>query len=377
MIQFFNLRYCIDVFKDLGHTVYRGDTMTKQELSAWLHQYTKHEQIYRTYYELDSDEKKQEYLTHLHASDYAKENLWLPGFFENQNLMLSELALFQEAKGTSKNIFLQKHNRFTPAYLHEHEFFEMIYVYSGSAKHEIQNTTQTILEGDVLIIAPGVKHALAVFDDSIIIDALIRKGTFSNQFFEFLKKDNILSSFFQRDLYSRQHQPCITFHTNKDTELENLLLDMFLEHFNYDEFSSDILSNLCRVYFGKLVRLHQSHVEIFSPIVKENEQLFRILTYIQNHYDQVTLTSVAKHFHYAPAYFSNYMKEHTGTSFINLVKEAKLSRAEYLLRTSNLSIQEICQTIGYESPAHFIRLFKDKYKESPAKYRKNYSSPFS
>lgn len=376
-IQFLNLRYYIDVFKDLGHTVCRGDSMTKQELMTKLHQYTKHEQIYRTYHELNSEDEKQEYLKDLQASDFAKENLWLPGFFENQNRMLSEQVLFQENQDVSKNIVLQKHNRFTPAYQHEHEFFEMIYVYSGCAKHEIQNTSQSIIEGDVLIIAPGVKHALSVFDDSIIIDALIRKGTFLNQFFEFLKKDNILSSFFQRDLYSRQHQPCITFHTNKDLELENLLFDMFLEHYKDDEFSTDILSNLCRVYFAKLVRLHQSHVEIFSPIAKENEQLFRILTYIQNHYDQVTLTSVAKHFHYAPAYFSNYLKEHTGTSFISLVKEAKLSRAEYLLRSSNLSIQEICQTIGYESPAHFIRLFKDKYQESPAKYRKKYSSPFS
>lgn len=351
--------------------------MTKQDLITQLHQYTKHEQIYRAYFELVSDEEKKEYLNSLQASDCAKENLWLPGFFENHNPMLSELALFQENQGPSKNIVLQKHNRFTPAYLHEHEFFEMIYVYSGSAQHEIQNTNQIIWEGDVLIIAPGVKHALSVFDDSIIIDALIRKGTFLNQFFEFLKKDNILSSFFQRDLYSRQHQPCITFHTNKNLELEDLLLDMFLEHYKDDEFSTDILSNLCRVYFAKLVRFHQSHVEIFSPIIKESEQLLRILTYIQNHYDQVTLTSVAKHFHYAPAYFSNYLKEHTGTSFINLVKEAKLSRAEYLLKSSNLSIQEICQTIGYESPAHFIRLFKEKYKESPAKYRKKYSSPFS
>jgi AraC family transcriptional regulator, dual regulator of chb operon len=351
--------------------------MTKQELKKQLYQYTTHEQIYKTYYELKTKEQKEEYLRLLKQTDHANEKLWLPGFFNIDNLLFSEQILFESNETIKKSIVIQKHNRYTPAKKHQHEFFEMIYVYSGNAVHEIQNTKQTISAGDVLIIAPQVTHSLSVFDDSIIIDALIRKGTFSNHFFKFLKKDNILASFFQRDLYSNQHQPCITFHTGNDKELETLLFDMFLEHEMQDELSDDILNNLCLVYFAKLVRLYQHQVEIFSPIVKESEQLLRIITYIQNHYNQVTLQSVATHFHYAPAYLSNYIKEHTGQTFLHFVKTAKLNRAEYLLLNSNLSIQEICLEIGYESPAHFIRLFKEIYHLSPSKFRKKNSSPFS
>lgn len=351
--------------------------MTKQELIKQLYQYTIHEQIYRSYYELETAKQKEEYLRILKQTDLSNERLWLPGFCDIENSLLSEQTLFQHNITPGKNIVIQKHNRYTPSKKHQHEFFEMIYVYLGSATHEIQNTKQTITEGDVLIIAPQVSHSLAVFDDSIVIDALIRKGTFLNHFFEFLKKDNILASFFQRDLYSNQHQPCITFHTHKDEELEHILFDMFLEHDTQDDLSNDILNNLCCVYFAKLVRYHQCDVEIFSPVAKENEQLLTIITYIQTHYNQVTLSNVADYFHYAPAYLSNYIKEHTGTSFIHLVKSAKLKRAEYLLLNSNLSIQEICQEVGYESPPHFIRLFKETYHLSPSKYRKKNSSPFS
>lgn len=347
-----------------------GNSMLKQDLIKQLKQYTSHEQIYKTYYHLQTEDDKKEYLSQLKRSACAKENLWLPGFFDSENLLLSEQTLFEGATNQNKSIVLQKHNRYTPSKLHQHEFFEMIYVYSGNAVHQIQGIPQTISEGDVLIIAPSVTHSLAVFDDSIVIDALIRKGTFLNHFFEFLKKDNILSSFFQRDLYLNKHQPCITFHTCKNSELEDILLDMYLECLNEDELSHDILSNLCRVYFAKLVRYHQSDVDVFSPIAKENERLLSILTYIQTHYNQVTLKSAASHFHYAPSYLSNYIKDNTGETFINLVKNAKLSRAEYLLNNSNLSIQEICLEIGYESPAHFIRLFKERCALSPTQYRK-------
>lgn len=351
--------------------------MNKNDLEHHLQQYTAHEEIYRSYYELGSEEEKKSYLQTLKNSSSANENLWLPGFFDLDHLLLSEQALFSLDAFWNKNIVIQKHNRYTPAILHEHEFFEMIYVYSGQANHLVQDNNHLIVAGDLLILAPYVPHALSVYDDSIVLNALIRKGTFFNQFFELLKKDNILSSFFQRDLYSNKHQPCITFHTSKDAELEDLLFAMYLEQRNEDDFSTDIISNLCRVYFAKLVRHHQSHVEVYHPISKEKETLLLIMSYIQNNYHEITLTTAAKHFHYAPAYLSNYIKEHTGTTFVKLVQDAKLKRAEFLLLNTNLSIQEICQEIGYESTPHFIRLFKSIYQLSPFAYRKKHSNPFS
>lgn len=348
--------------------------MTREELIEQLYQYTKHEEIYRAYFMLDSDKKRADYLDNLKNSIYVNEILWLPGFFDKNEILLSDNLFSSYDSHPNRSIVMQKHNRYTPSKFHQHEFFEMIYVYSGSAIHEIQGMKQTINKGDVLIISPKVRHALSVFDDSIILDSLIRKGTFLNHFFEFLKKDNILSSFFQKDLYLNQHQPIITFHTDKDLELENILLDMFLEHYNEDNLSDNILNNLCMIYFAKLVRKHQATVEVFSSISKENTRLLSIISYIQSNYTTVTLVSVANYFHYAPAYLSNYIKEHTGENFIDLIKNIKLNRAVYLLRSSNLSINDICNEIGYESPPHFFRLFKEKYGLTPAKYRKLTSS---
>lgn len=347
--------------------------MTRDEVIKHLEEYTMHETIYKTYFLLPTEKEKEDYLNQLKCSEYANESLWLPGFFDLDNTMLSERSLFSNS---NKNIIMQKHNRFTPARFHQHEFFEMIYVYSGSAEHEIQGVNATLTCGDLLIIAPSISHSLSVFDDSIVIDALIQKGTFLNYFFEFLKRDNVLSSFFQRDLFLNHNQPYITFHTYKDDELEHILFDMFIEYYTEDDLSDNILNNLCMIYFAKLVRRHQTNAEVFSSSNKENTQLLNIITYIQNNYTTATLTSVARHFHYAPAYLSNYIKEHTGENFIDLVKNTKLLRAEYLLSNSNLSVQDICVQIGYESAPHFIRLFKEKYGVSPSKYRKSHINPY-
>lgn len=49
-----------------------------------------------------------------------------------------------------------------------------------------------------------------------------------------------------------------------------------------------------------------------------------------------------------------------------------LSFAISLIKTSNLSINEIAFRSGFNSQAHFCNCFKKKYNVSPKKYRSKY-----
>lgn len=345
--------------------------MTLTELMVELKTYNMHEQIYVELYNAGKNPADLEiYLKQLDKDLIYKENILIPQLYDIEHFtILSEESVFKSHD--KKNISMQKHNRYTPIFIHEHQFFELIYVLTGSAVHEIDQQKSNIIAGDLLILSPGVRHSLAVFDDSIIIEALIKKSTFSDRFFEFLKDNNILSNFFLNDLYAKRHNSFITFHTNKDAELEALLLDMFLEHYNKDSLSHTILNNSLMIYFAKLVRKYSHQVELPKQIGKSSEKITLILNYIQEHYQEVSLSDIAKEFHFAPPYVSALIKEMTGDTFINIVKRIKLNRAQYLLLNSNLSIGDICDKIGYANTAHFIRLFKQRFLCSPTQYRKN------
>lgn len=54
----------------------------------------------------------------------------------------------------------------------------------------------------------------------------------------------------------------------------------------------------------------------------------------------------------------------------NYLKEKKLDRALELIQSTTLAISEICYRVGFNDTSHFTKIFKQKYNQSPSKFRK-------
>ena len=64
------------------------------------------------------------------------------------------------------------------------------------------------------------------------------------------------------------------------------------------------------------------------------------------------------------------IKEGTGRTFLQIIRDIKLNQACRALRETNLSIPSICELVGYETPEHFMRTFKKAYGMTPGEYRR-------
>jgi AraC family transcriptional regulator, exoenzyme S synthesis regulatory protein ExsA len=53
------------------------------------------------------------------------------------------------------------------------------------------------------------------------------------------------------------------------------------------------------------------------------------------------------------------------------IRKRRLKKAQELLRTTHMTITDICYTLGFENIAHFSRLFKSQFGSSPSEYRLN------
>ena len=95
-----------------------------------------------------------------------------------------------------------------------------------------------------------------------------------------------------------------------------------------------------------------------------------ILNYLNRHYQSVTLREAAKHFGYSTSHFSTLIRESTGRTFLQIIRDIKLNQACHALRETSLSNLAICELVGYESPEHFMRTFKKTYGMTPGEYRK-------
>lgn len=233
----------------------------------------------------------------------------------------------------------------------------------------IGNDSINLSKGDLCMLSPGTMHSVSVFDDSLVINILIRHGTLEDILFNVLRDQSIISAFFLDNIYAKKHLEYMIFHTCDDCDIRDLVLDMYVEEIRKDLYSSSILNSMLIILFAQLTRNHRKTVE-FSPTVKKLPQgNTNLLSYIQNHYQEVTLSDVAREFSYDPAYCSRLIKSITGQSFSDLLRDIRLKRAEIMLQSTNIPISQISRNIGYENPEAFIRAFRKRTDMTPSQYR--------
>lgn len=105
--------------------------------------------------------------------------------------------------------------------------------------------------------------------------------------------------------------------------------------------------------------------------VGREERIIEIISFIQKNFVDVTLDTLAEHFHLSAPYLSKYIKEKAGMTFQEAVREARMKKARNQLKYTNDTVETIAAGVGYENVEHFNRLFKRSYGITPVQYRKN------
>lgn len=100
------------------------------------------------------------------------------------------------------------------------------------------------------------------------------------------------------------------------------------------------------------------------------ERLVEIISYIQQHYEDVTLDDLSDKFHLSKPYLSKYIREKAGMTFQEAVKQERMKRACTLLKETTQSVEAVAEKAGYDNVEHFNRLFKKLYGMTPLQYRK-------
>ena len=100
-----------------------------------------------------------------------------------------------------------------------------------------------------------------------------------------------------------------------------------------------------------------------------DERLNEIMNYIQEHYLTVTLDELAEKQHLSKPYLSKYIKEKSGRTFGEIVKNVRMKKARTLLKNTSMTVESIADSVGYQNVEHFNRMFKKKYDMTPVQFR--------
>jgi iron complex transport system substrate-binding protein len=142
-------------------------------------------------------------------------------------------------------------------------------------------------------------------------------------------------------------------------------MQLMHQKWNRQEERLNVKSLLYQFIDQVLKELHRKETE-----VKQTSVAVQVITYIQEYYaEPITLDSLAEVFNFSAYHLSSLFKEYTGMSTIDYLIRFRLELATELLMTTDASVGEISESVGYKDVYYFSRIFKKRKGVSPAHFR--------
>lgn len=114
-----------------------------------------------------------------------------------------------------------------------------------------------------------------------------------------------------------------------------------------------------------------ANLEYTAEVSSENIHVNKAIEYIQKNYQNPTrIHELADYIGLSRSYVSTLFQQHLHMSPQHFLLTYRLTRASKLLLASNLSINHIAYSCGYENQLAFSKAFHKQYQMSPSAFRK-------
>lgn len=233
---------------------------------------------------------------------------------------------------------------------HNHTFFQILYVRSGSGRVYINNQEIPLVPFSFCLFKPldfhefyGNEGGMSVYEMKFdIADPMLHERLSS--------LDNLI--------------------TVDPTYLEHVFGSLVFENDRNDELSELVQRSL----FTELT------VHLFRSQEKENtavtsgmpNPLLKVIKYIDKHYrEDIALDDLADIMHVEKTYFIRIFKRHIGVTPMHYLQTLKIEKAAALIQNSDMNITGISEFLGFKSIHHFSNTFKKHTGVSPTDYKEN------
>lgn len=102
----------------------------------------------------------------------------------------------------------------------------------------------------------------------------------------------------------------------------------------------------------------------YSPLIRK--AMHHVNQHLQ---EELSVVGIARDIGVSPNYLSARFSKECGQKLSTYITDVRMQRAANLLRNSNMSILDICMSVGISDSSYFSRQFKKKYNMSPSNYR--------
>lgn len=118
------------------------------------------------------------------------------------------------------------------------------------------------------------------------------------------------------------------------------------------------------------IREYVSKIFRFGGVDSSDLLVEKLKRYLESHYQEnISLKMLEEEFFFNASYISRIFKIKTGENYSDYLLRLRIQQAKHLLSTSQFSIRQISEMVGFGSPKYFSKVFKDMEGMQPISYR--------
>ena len=242
--------------------------------------------------------------------------------------------------------------------LHTHPFTELFYVVDGKGEFNIQGQRFPLKANDFVIINPQVEHTeLSSPDEPLEYIVLGINGL----------------SFSNLTPVSEGGHP-FSFFNLRDEQKDILrYLNAMVQEATSQQMSYELVChNLLEILLIKILRHQHFDLEVGKQS-KATKDISFIKHYLETYYhESIQLEDLASMTHLSRFYISHSFKKEIGMSPMEYLIDIRIKESKILLRTTNYSISQVADIVGFTTPTYFSKQFRKSTGISPTDYREQF-----
>lgn len=251
-------------------------------------------------------------------------------------------------------------------YLTWHEQIEILYFHSGNASVTCGTNKYIASPGDIFIINPYEIHDVAFYSGVLVFDCIMADPRIYHG-----SQDEACEIKYLSQIENRK----ICFHNRIASKEEPaaIIMELLKECTNKEPAYELKVKGLILNFFAWLFRHEISSKQTKDELLRTTQKFDKLknaFTYIYDHYDEeISLSALAGCCNFNLSHFCRLFKSITGQTAVQYINEVRMSKAEVLLRTTDLEVAAIAGKVGFTDNCYFNRCFKRYFKMTPLEFR--------
>ena len=291
-------------------------------------------------------------------------------YFGKGTQTVTDRRLFPtEENKERKQIEIRTHARFIDFSLHKHDYVEMMYVCRGQITHIVDGQEIILPKGGILLMNRHVAHAVKCAGvEDIGVNFIISSAFFESVVCE-IRESNIFTDFLIENLRNNGKPVLLQFQIDGILQIENLMEALLYSIIHNQCTDSHVLQKTMSLMLTYFVSIDHILVSQFQTDDYYERLKNTIDNYIRTSYRDASLTVLADQLGMSHTYLCKWIAMNMGDNFKDLVVEQRFRVAEFLLKTTDLSVSDIAAAVGYENASYFYRQFRKRYGVTPRNVR--------